>query len=301
MLPSTAKWLSMRIPAVGRLIAERDRLLAQQQTLLDRLNQQNQPNFLSSATESAAFELFKGEWASNIPGLGLGSAALFDDPRLKWLGEQLGGFAGKRILELGPLEGGHSYMMARAGAARLIAIEANVRAFLKCLIVKNAFKFDADFWLGDFRSYLATTTDCYDFVLASGVLYHMASPVQLLADIARVAPAFGIWTHYYDGDVINQRPDLKKRFATEPAILTFRNLRVTAFEQRYSHPEGSLWFRGAPVRTSYWLTKESLFAVLNALGVSVTVHEDTKDHPNGPALLLYASTSRSGEINSGSK
>jgi hypothetical protein len=50
--------------------------------------------------------LFNGEWASNVPGFGMGELKLFDDPRVKWLGEQMGGFAGKRILELGPLEGG---------------------------------------------------------------------------------------------------------------------------------------------------------------------------------------------------
>ena len=50
---------------------------------------------------------------------------------------EIGGVTEKTILELGPLEGGHSYMLDRAGAAQVVAIEGNARAYLKCLIVKE--------------------------------------------------------------------------------------------------------------------------------------------------------------------
>ena len=46
------------------------------------------------------------------------------------------GVDGRRVLELGPLEGGHSYMLQRAGAARVLAIEANTRAFLKFYAIR---------------------------------------------------------------------------------------------------------------------------------------------------------------------
>jgi SAM-dependent methyltransferase len=182
-------------------------------------------------------------------------------------------------------------MMARAGAGQIIAIETNVRAFLKCLIVKNALKFDTDFWLGDFREYLANTTDSYDFVLASGVLYHMTDPVRLLADIARLAPAVGLWTHYYDRDLIDSHPHLAKRFSREPRVDWFREREVVTFEQRYSHARGSPWFRGGSAEVSYWLTKESLLAVLEAVGFDYVIHDEKKDHPNGPSLLIYACAS----------
>ena len=41
------------------------------------------------------------------------------------------------MLELGPLEGAHTYMLDRAGASEVVAIEGNTRAFLKCLITKE--------------------------------------------------------------------------------------------------------------------------------------------------------------------
>jgi hypothetical protein len=148
-------------------------------------------------------------------------------------------------------------MMSRAGAAEIVAIEANTRAFLRCLVVKNALKFDADFWLGDFCAYLASTTDSYDFVVSSGVLYHMGNPLKLLADMARVASSFGLWTPYYDREVMNARPDLARRFARKPRVARFRDREVATFEQRYVHPPGSPWFRGGAAEVSHWLTKGS--------------------------------------------
>jgi len=143
-------------------------------------------------SREAAFRIFDGAWSSNVPGYGLGSAQLFDDHRIKWIEEQCGGVKGKHILELGPLEGGHTYMLSRSGAASIKSIESNTTAFLKCLIVQNALKFNADFILGDFRPYLDTCTDTYDLLIASGVLYHMTDPVKLLQDMAKVSRSIGI-------------------------------------------------------------------------------------------------------------
>ena len=103
---------------------------------------------------AAPFDIFKDDWSSEVPGFKTGASPLFDDSRIKWLESQLGSFEGKRVLELGPLEGGHTFMMERAGAT-VTAIEANQRAFLKCLIVKDAFHLKSEFLFGDFRPYLS--------------------------------------------------------------------------------------------------------------------------------------------------
>ncbi len=132
------------------------------------------------------FNIFRNSWSSAVPGFETGSASLFDDVRIKWLEAQLGSFSGQRVLELGPLEGGHTCMMERAGAS-VVAIEANQRAFLKCLIVKDALHLKSEFLYGDFRPYLeAAQPGRFDFILAIGVLYHMLEPLKLLHDIARV-------------------------------------------------------------------------------------------------------------------
>ena len=152
-------------------------------------------------TRQASFDLFKGEWISHVPGFETGKMPLFTDPRVDWLGERAGGFAGKRILELGPLECAHTYLMAQAGAAHIMSIESNIRAFMKCLIVKEALGINADLYLGDFRKFIRGTDQRYDFVLASGVLYHMEEPVELLEGLSRITNCFGVWTHYYEGSV----------------------------------------------------------------------------------------------------
>ena len=62
---------------------------------------------------------------------------------------------GFRILELGPLEGAHTYQLEKLGAAEIVAIEANKEAFLKCLIIKELAQLErARFLLGDFVTYL---------------------------------------------------------------------------------------------------------------------------------------------------
>src|SRR6187549_1828057 len=88
-----------------------------------------------------AIDIFKGEWSSQFPPeageIQAGQWKLFEDTRLAWGLGRLGGIDGGNVLELGPLEAGHTYMLERAGAASVVAVEANTRAYLKCLIVKE--------------------------------------------------------------------------------------------------------------------------------------------------------------------
>jgi Protein of unknown function (DUF1698) len=83
------------------------------------------------------------------------------------------------VLELGPLEGAHTYRLQQLGAGRILAIESNVEAYLKCLIVKEALGMKrAEFMLGDFTLYLQECTERFDLVFCCGVLYHMQDPLS---------------------------------------------------------------------------------------------------------------------------
>ena len=106
-----------------------------------------------------AVDIFAGEWSSKLPEpfaeVRAGSALLFADARLEWGLTQLGGVTGKTVLELGPLEGGHTYMLEQGGAASVVAIEANTRAYLKCLITKELLGLKrARFLCGNFVAFL---------------------------------------------------------------------------------------------------------------------------------------------------
>jgi hypothetical protein len=71
-------------------------------------------NFVSEPwSDQEVVSIFEGEWASQVPGLKSGSRPQFDDDRIKWLEKQCGGFSGKSILELGPMEGGNFHSLHR--------------------------------------------------------------------------------------------------------------------------------------------------------------------------------------------
>jgi SAM-dependent methyltransferase len=241
-------------------------------------------------TEHSALAIFEGEWASQLPGyLHGGPVPLFEDDRIKWLESQCkGGFVGKKILELGPLEGGHTFMLSKAGAASIISIEGNKKAFLKCLLTKELFGYHAKFLLGDFTKYLKTTDERFEYLLASGVLYHMSDPISVLENMARVSNAIGIWTHYFDENIISANPSLERKFNFEPKQVIRNGRSYSYFEQSYL--EALAWggFCGGSAPTSNWMKKDDLLMVLKDLGYSVTLGADSLDHPNGPCILLYA-------------
>ena len=242
------------------------------------------------AVPSNAFDLFKDEWSSYIPGLGLGGANLFEDHRIVWLEQRMGGFRRKNILELGPLEGAHTFMMSLRGAANITAIEANTRAFMKCLIVKNFLDFRADFMLGDFEKFIAERKRRYDFVLASGVLYHMTDPYQMLKDLSFAGDSLGIWTHFYDAGVI-QSSGYANRFSTEPQVTEIDGLTITTYEQRYEEALANQAFTGGSAPVSRWMTLDSLTGALESFGYRVEMQEPNMGHVHGPCVLLYASRS----------
>lgn len=239
----------------------------------------------NAPSPATAFDIFRNEWSSAVPGFDTGKSPLFDDSRIKWLEAQLGSFEKKRVLELGPLEGGQTCMMERAGAD-VLAIEANQRAFLKCLIVKNALNLKSSFLYGDFRPYLENAApDSFDFVTAIGVLYHMTEPVKLLFDVARVTTAFAVWTHYYDPDALGEK---QVRFDPKAQQQTVAGRSVEVFRQHYMASLAAPGFCGGSAATSFWLTKRGLLEYVESLGFDVSVGDENLNHPNGPCILFFA-------------
>jgi hypothetical protein len=238
-------------------------------------------------------DLFTGEWSSTMPRADLktepGRAALFQDPRLQWAAQVLGGFKDSDVLELGPLEGGHSYMLHHMGTRRVLAIEANSRAFLKCLCIKEIFNLSTvRFMLGDFMSYLATSEDRFHTVLASGVLYHMLEPLVLLHYVAKVSEKMYLWTHYYDHDLISAQQNLAHKFKPQESI-EYEGAYYEQAEQYYKDALEWSGFCGGPKPTSRWLTRESLLRALQDFGFRhIETAFEQPDHPNGPALALCA-------------
>ena len=146
---------------------------------------------LREPSQQNAVDIFEGSWVSDFaeicPGLKAGTTPFFTaDPRpddcARLLGSD-GRLDGMRVLELGPLEGAHTYKLEKLGAASILAIEGNAQAYLKCLITKEITGITAAHFLhGDFTQYLASARDPFDLVFCSGVLYHIVDPVAAILD-----------------------------------------------------------------------------------------------------------------------
>jgi len=239
-------------------------------------------------------DIFAGEWTSNFPAengvdVRAGAMPLFDDPRIAWGGAQLGGFGGHSVLELGPLEAGHTHMMHRAGATEIVAIEANRRAFLKCLCVKELYALDrARFLLGDFMPYLQESPRRFDIIVASGVLYHMLEPMQTLRYLSRMSDRLFLWTHYYDHDVVKANAELARKFGR---LRTERHDDFSYETVDYSYKEALKWigFTGGTQEGSRWLTRAAIVDFLHTSGYAkIDVNFEQRDHPHGPAFALCA-------------
>jgi SAM-dependent methyltransferase len=233
-----------------------------------------------------AIDLFSGRWICDLPGYGYGVVrSLFADDRLRWFMDQFGPLTGKSVLELGPLEGAHTFMLARAGA-KVTAIEGNAAAFLRCLITKEIYKINAEFLLGDFVPFVRRTDKKFDVVLASGVLYHMADPVSLLADLMRIGSTIYVWSHYFDADLM---ADKWPNFEPASVFVDFNDRQIEMRRQHYRGVEFLGTFCGGNAPISAWLTKQGLLAIFDAGGFDVVIGEDVPHHPNGPAITLMAS------------
>jgi Methyltransferase domain len=240
-----------------------------------------------------AIDIFAGRWASDLskvcPVVGTGHADLLvGDKRPKLAAEALGNNGGRldgmRILEVGPLEGAHSYQLEQLGAASIIGIETNVDAFLKCLVVKEILNLKkVRFMFGDAMEFLTKTDDRFDMVFCSGVLYHMRDPVSLIKVICNVTDKCFVWTHYYN----DERGNVE-------GIRTKRHVNISGFDAEYyeleypDREDGAFLGGNRDVRA--WMTHDGITSCFKYFGLNeVTILSDAPLTPAGACLSFAAS------------
>lgn len=247
-------------------------------------------------TPQNALDIFKGEWASSLPGslsvLQAGKGRLFEDSRISWCVEQvgLGGtIRGKKILELGPLEAGHTYMMEALGADSITAIESNTRSYLKCLIIKELLGLkQSQFLCGDFVEYLKTSPGKFDICLANGVLYHMVNPAELIFLISNVSDIVFMWTHYYSPEMLQTRPYLSDHFSSGVSA-EYQGFKHTLYRQEYKQALVNPGFCGGNNFFSNWMNKEDICLCLQYFGFrDIAIGFEAPDHPNGSSFCVVA-------------
>lgn len=237
-------------------------------------------------------DIFSGKWASDFsrvyPGLNAGSVEMFvTDSRVPLAAKYLGTdarFDGAEILELGPLEAGHTYALAQLGA-RVTAVEANCEAYLKCLLVKELLSIEkVRFLLGDFSLFLEENDKTFDIIFASGVLYHMTEPLKLIELIARRTKNCFVWSHYFDP---NHYPGAQRT----PRSVEFAGQQFTHHELPYPDMEsGKFWGGNKPVAS--WLGREDMLRAFRAVGFEqIDVIQEHQTHPHGASMIFIAKKS----------
>jgi len=248
-------------------------------------------NFFDQAPSNQnAIDLFEGQWFSIMPDeLGVdskGIGKLHDDGRIHWASEILGGFKSKTILELGPLEACHTAMLEKAGAARILGIEANSEAFLRCLVVKELLGLKiSQFKLGNFVPFLGETDETFDVGIACGVLYHMKNPVELIELLSKRVGSLFVWTHYYDSNLVEGKEAIRSKFSGSWVA------NQSGFEHRlhaYGYGDALDWkgFCGGGSESCNWMEKSEMLRAFEHFGFKLLGERDEPDHIHGPAVWL---------------
>ena len=140
-----------------------------------------------------------GPWTTrfDIAGETLGGIYNFiHDERIQRLAREVP-LAGKRILELGCLEGGHSVALSRYGPEEIVAVEGRVANYVRCCVIKNLFGLDrVRFALDDVRQVTPERYGLFDVLVTMGVLYHLRDPHVLVGNLARLGDVVYLTTAY---------------------------------------------------------------------------------------------------------
>jgi len=177
------------------------------------------------------------------------------------------------ILELGSLEGAHTFILAqRPGVRRVLALEGREFNLRKARFVQELLQVsNVEFAQANLEKSDLAAFGKFDAVFCSGLMYHLPEPWKLISQLPALAPNLFIWTHYA---------------ADADAEIVFGDLRGKI------HGEGGA---ADPLSgmsaTATWLTLDSLITALNKSGyASVQVIDDNPTHANGPAVTLGATT-----------
>jgi hypothetical protein len=177
----------------------------------------------------------------------------------------------RTILELGSLEGGHTFALARrSNVERVLGVEARAANIAKAKFVQELLHVPkVEFVEADLEKAKLDEFGTFDAVFCSGLLYHLPKPWKLIEQAPSVAPRLFIWTHYADAS---------------QADVTLNGL-----SGKYHYEGGKEEPLSGMSPKSFWLTLDSLQNVLASGGFdSVRILENDPKHINGPAVTIAA-------------
>jgi len=177
------------------------------------------------------------------------------------------------ILELGSLEGAHSFILAQhPGVQRVLALEGREANLRKARFVQGLVQVgNVEFAQANLEHAELASFGKFDAVFCSGLLYHLPKPWKLIEQLPAVAPLLFLWTMYaHEKEASDMANGLRGKIQGEGGP---------------DEPLSGL----SPTAT--WLTLDSLRRLLTASGYRrIEVIRDDAAHPNGPAVTIGAST-----------
>ncbi|MFO0810882.1 MAG: methyltransferase domain-containing protein [Gemmataceae bacterium] len=201
-----------------------------------------------------------------------GDVARGVDPRVQAVVERFAP-AGKRILEIGCCEGGHTVQLA-AVCGEVVGLDVRPHNVAGALIRSFAHGVrNARFALADVRE-LGHEFGTFDIVFHVGVLYHLDDPAGHLARIAALAPDLILDTHYANDTL------------AWPEVTASHAGRHYA-AKRYREGGWEDVFSGVQP-TSTWLMRDDLLRLIGDVGYRTVEVIDDRNERNGPRLTLVA-------------
>lgn len=176
----------------------------------------------------------------------------------------------RRILDLGSLEGGQTFQLAKNPEASILGLEGRQANINKANYVKGLLGVDnVSFEIANLESTPLSTFGRFDAVFCSGLLYHLPKPWELIKEICGITDKLFIWTHYArDGEAVDNMNGYQGYYYQELGI---------------DDPLSGLSDK------SFRVTRNALTKMLRNYGYANTrIFADNNDHPNGACITLGA-------------
>lgn len=175
---------------------------------------------------------------------------------------------GGRVLELASFEGGHSLMLTdHPRVTEVMGLEGRDYLIRRAEFVAGLVgRTNIRYARCNFDTDRIDRFGQFDVVFTSGLLYHLEEPWALIAQMAHVAPAVFIATHYSSEETV-ERGGYKGKLWREGG---------------YDDPLSGL------VPNSFWMSLPSLITAVNRAGFKVAQLDHTLDFAGHPHVCLYA-------------
>ena len=216
----------------------------------------------------------RGPWITNFVIEGVASGGdyqVINDRRVQQFLERFPDI--RTILELGSLEGGHTFMLARQPSVeRILAIDARAANIEKAKFIGSLFGVsNVEFRQANLEQLQLASLGYFDAIFCCGLLYHLPEPWKLISQLPLVAPSLFVWTVYANENEVTVEIDgLHGREYVEGGV---------------DEPLSGL----SP--KSIWLSLPSLLELLKRSGYRNIEVLEKQQNPNGPAVSLVASLS----------